>query len=277
MRKVGKNLNVKMVAAIGLCSFSLVAVVVSTVAWFTAFRAKENDGEMKVYTPDKIFKKLTIHEMTDIDYANVTYDFNKTPIATATYNEDTNNVDYSENFTIEMDTYDDLEQNHPVLMLIELNDTITATAQDPITVYAYCSNEEYFGLPDEDGNPKKPIQETGNPLSSVVAFYSHAYTTNEFNSSTITKETTYRFPMAEFDSASGFNRATFATFDDTTMEYVSFDQHKRLWYSETATVNYIAVICDYYRPAIEFVYSTYLSEEVLEDTIYFTCDWSMVI
>lgn len=277
MKKVGRNLNIKMVAAVALCSFSVVAVAVSTIAWFTAYRSKGSEGGMRIYTPDKIFKKMTIHEIVNIDYANVKYSFDKDPIASATYNKTTGRVETSENFTIEMDTYNDLEQNHPVLMLVELIDTITATSDDPITVYASSSNTEYFGVPDETGNPKNEILREGNPLSSVVAFYTKAYTTAELNNASITTATTYDFPIAELDNTSGFTRETFSTFDDTTMEFIGFTQNKRLWGTETATVNYIAIICDYYRPAIEFVYSTYLSEEVLEDTIYFTCDWSMVI
>lgn len=277
MKKIGKNLNFKMVAAVALCSFSVVAVAVSTIAWFTAFRSKNSEGGMRIYTPDKIFKKMTIHEINNIDYANVKYSFDKEPIATATYNKTTGRVETSENFTIEMETYTDLEQNHPVLMLVELIDTVTATTDDPITVYASSSNTEYFGAPDETGNPKNTILREGNPLSSVVAFYTKAYTTAEISNASITTSDSYVFPIAELDNTSGFQRETFSTFNDATMEFIGFTQNKRLWSSTTASVNYIAIICDYYRPAIEFVYSTYLSEEVLEDTIYFTCDWSMVI
>lgn len=274
-REIGHNQKMKMVMAIGLCCFSVVAVAVSSVAWFTALRKKDASNGMQVFTPDKIFKKMTIHNIYDIDYVNVQYKFDKNPVATAEYNPTTGQVETSDNFTIEMDTYEDLEQNHPVLMLVELMDEITATSLDPITVYATSTNDEYFGVPDEDGNPKNPILQEGNPLSSVVAFYTNSYTGDELSSSTITTATTYNFPIAELKTDSGFVRETFSTFEEDS--FIDFTQNKRLWSTETKTVKYIAIIVDYYRPAIEFIYSTYLSEEVLEDTIYFTCDWSMVI
>ncbi len=286
-RLPGQNQKIKLVAAISLSAFSMIAVVVSTIAWFAAARRKGNDNGMSILTPDKRFKSMSIHNVVNADYRTAIYQFDYNPVATAVYNETTGNVDYSENFTIEMETYNDLEQNHPVLMLVELVETVTATADEPLTVYASSTSTEYFGLPDEDGSPKNEILQEGNPLSSVVNFFSKAMRNtdpllNSFGSYTDTDAgvtySTYNFPMAEFKTNyDGFTRESFVQFNDETMEYQDFIQNKNLISLTSGSYEYIAIIVDYYHAAVEYVYSTFLSEEALEDTIYFTCDWSMVI
>lgn len=285
-RLPGQNQKIKMLAAIGLSGFSLVAVVVSTIAWFTALRNQKNDNGMNVYSPEKRFKSMTIHNVLDIDYVNGIYSFDRNAVASAAYNASTGLVDYSDNFTIEMETYQDLEQNHPVLMIVELEGSVTATSDEPLTVYASSTSTEYFGLPDADGSPKNEILQEGNPMSSVVHFFSKALRSNDPLLTTVGSYTddedvshqTYDFPAAEFkENYDGFDRQSFVQFDDETMEYQDFIQNKNLLKLESGTYEYIAIIVDYYHAAIEYVYSTFLSEEVLEETIYFTCDWSMVI
>lgn len=285
-RLPGQNQKIKLVAAAGLSLFSMVAVVVSAIAWFSAIRRKGNDNGMNILSPDKRFKSMTIHNILDIDYVNGIYKFDREEVASAEYNETTGLVDYSDNFTIEMETYNDLEQNHPVLMIVELNGTVEATEDEPLTVYASSTSTEYFGLPDENGSPKNEILERGNPMSSVVHFFSKALRSNDSLLTTIGSYTddesvphqTYNFPAAEFkENYDGFDRQSFVQFDDVNMEYQDFIQNKNLLKEESGSYEYIAIIVDYYHAAVEYVYSTFLSEEVLEDTIYFTCDWSMVI
>lgn len=290
-RKPGSNQRIKLISAIGLSMFSLVAVAVSSVAWFTAMRRTGSDGTMRVTSTEKRFKKITLHNVVFEDYVNGTYKFDRNPVATAEYQESTGQVSYSEHFTIEMDTYNDLEQNHPVLMLVELNGTVTATSEEPLTVYASSTSTEYFGIANPDGTPKNEIKRTGNPLSSVVNFFSKALRSNDSLITTIGSYTdssgeqqvtyqTYDFPMVQFitePAYAGFERESFVQFDDETMEYQDFIQNKNLLQMNSGSAEYIAILVDYYHPAVEYVYSTFMSEEVLDDTIYFSCDWSMVI
>ena len=293
-RLPGQNQKIKMVAAAGLSLFSLCAVVVSAIAWFSAIRRKGNDNGMNILSPDKRFKSMTIHNILDIDYVNGIYKFDREEVASAEYNETTGLVEYSPDFTITMDTYNDLEQNHPVLMIVQLNGQVEASTDEPLTVYASSTSTEYFGLPDENGSPKNEILEEGNPMSSVVHFFSKAMLANDSLLTTTGTYTetfvdeneeeqtktyqTYEFPAAEFKpNYAGFDRQSFVQFDDETMEYKDFIQNKNLLKETTGTYEYIAIIVDYYHAAVEYVYSTFLSEQVLENTIYFTCDWSMVI
>lgn len=288
-RKPGSNQRIKLISAIGLSMFSLVAVAVSSVAWFTAMRRTGSDGTMRVTSTEKRFKKITLHNVVFDDYVNGIYKFDRNPVATATYIESTGQVSYSPNFTIVMDTYNDLEQNHPVLMLVELNGTITATEEEPLTVYASSTSTEYFGIAKADGTPKNEIKRSGNPLSSVVNFFSKSMMANDTLITTVGSYTdyseeepviyqTYDFPMVQYKPAyAGFDRESFVQFNDETMEYQDFIQNKNLLQMNSGSAEYIAIIVDYYHPAVEYVYSTFMSEEVLDDTIYFSCDWSMVI
>ena len=278
-----KNQKLRLVAAVGLCFFSVVAVVTATVAWFTAFRKSDdgNDG-MKVHSPHGYFASMTLHSLTatgGIDYLNEEFHFKKTPDATATYNNTTGLVDYDPDpYNIVMSTYSDLDQHSPVLMLITLTSTISASPSNPVTVYAACDKDYYFGEKDANGEPTHAIQRNGNPLSSVVAFYSKGYT----SLAGITEESYYNVPVAEWDDESGFERRTFVTFDEdeespTYSEYQSFTQRKNIVEIDEGSVLYIAVIVDYYHYALEYVYNTFIGNTTLDETIYFSCDWNMVI
>ena len=290
---IAKNQKLRLVAAVGLCFFSVVAVVTATVAWFTAFRKSddENNG-MTIVNPYGYFSRMDLYELTDtggIDYANEKFHFKKTPKASAVLDPNDGTIDYGEpgTFTIEMDTYSDLDQHSPILMLITLNETITQTAQKPVTVYAACDKDYYFGEKEDNpsspnyGQPKNEIKvwdeehQTGekNPLSSVVAFYSKAYT----SLASITETNYYNVPIAEYDAESGYTRETFVQFNETTTEYQSFIQRKNLYEGTTGDVLYIAIVVDYYHYALEYVYNTFIGNTTLEDRIYFECDWNMVI
>ena len=145
----------------------------------------------------------------------------------------------------------------------------------------------YFGEKEDDpnsenyGQPKNEIKiwdeehQTGekNPLSSVVAFYSKAYT----SLASITETNYYNVPIAEYDAESGYTRETFVQFNETTTEYQSFIQRKNLYEGTTGDVLYIAIVVDYYHYALEYVYNTFIGNTTLEDRIYFECDWNMVI
>ena len=286
-----RNPKLRLVAAAGLCFFSVVAVVTATVAWFAAASRKEDDNSnMSIVNPYGYFSRMDLYELTEtggIDYANEKFHFNKTAKAYAVFNSSTGSIDYSPNFTIEMDTYSDLDQHSPILMIITLNETITQTAQKPVTVYAACDKDYYFGEKESDptspnyGQPKNEIKiwdeehQTGekNPLSSVVAFYSKAYT----SLASITETNYYNVPIAEYDEDSGYDRETFVQFDETTTEYQSFIQRKNLYEGTSGDVLYIAIVVDYYHYALEYVYNTFIGNETLDGRIYFECDWNMVI
>lgn len=283
-----KNQKVRLVAAAGLCLFTAVAVTTATVAWFTAFRkSDDNSDNMTIVNPYGYFHSMSLHKLTvdgegevnGIDYRNNKFYFQQTPSATATFNTRNGLIDYSDNFNIEMETYSDLDQHSPVLMLITLNETVTATQEKPVTVYAYCDKNYYFGQKNAHGEPEHEIQREGNPLSSVVAFYSQGFTSLTPITGTGEHAGTYVTPIAQYEEESDYERETFVQFDEQTSEpaAVPFIQNKNIVSIETGSVLYIAVIVDYYHYALEYVYNTFLGNTTLEETIFFSCDWNMVI
>ena len=282
-------MNIKLVSAIGLCSFSVVAIAVSTIAWFTSIKVVDNSNNgMRVISPNSYFDYMTLHEVVNVDYANQTYQFDRTEKGRAYLDGDTGAVLTSDNFEVEMEEFSLMEPYHPVLMLIHLNKEYNLDDEneeiDHVNVYAESENTDYFARMGTDGNPANEIQQTGNPLSSVVAFYAKSYlstdaaiaTAGSYEGSEKTY-TTYNFPMPELVANTGFTRTTFVQFNETTSEYDSFDSTQNLFRATTGKHEYIAIIVNYYSYALEYVYSTYLSNPILNETIEFSCDWSMVI
>ncbi len=302
--QVGKHNKVKLVAAIGLCSFSTVAVVVSTVAWFTAFRKADNENNnTTIITPTGILDSISLHQLEAFDYTNKKYKFNQTPIGTATVDEQ-NAIQYEGDFTIAMETYDDLEQHHPILMLIHLNKQYPASEDDDtvVNIYASATTSTYFGIEGKDennnptGEPATPIQpgyiEEGgevvenpdkNPLSSVVQFWTlpmidngKSDVTTELNYHRNDTDSTYDYEMPQLITGTNpYVNESFVKFNG--YEFDEFVQNRNIYTRSTESVEYIAVIVDYYHEAIEYVYSKYIGYEPLDDRIFFACDWNMVI
>lgn len=269
-----------MAAAIALSAFSVVSIIVATVAWFTSLKVIDNDNShMSVVSPNAIFKKLTLHDVVNVDYDNKALQFDRTPSATAEFNETTMKIDYSEGFGFEMGTFENMDMYHPVLMLIQLQEETTATTEHPVSVVANSTSTEYFAIAKADGTPKNEIKESGNPLSSVVEFFSHGFVSDDDFIKTpgsYSTFSTYDTPFPEIDKETDYVRSAFSTFD-ANEEYKSFEPKQTLYKTTTDTVEYIAIIVDYYQVALTYVYSTFLSEDVLNDIIYFSCDWGMVI
>ena len=120
--KTGRHMNIKLVSAIGLCSFSVVAVTVSTIAWFASLTAIENKNEgMRVIAPNGYFDYLSLHEAVNIDYANQTFQFNREEKGRASFDRQTGGVTTTGDFSIDMGEFSLIEPNHPLLMLIHLN------------------------------------------------------------------------------------------------------------------------------------------------------------
>ncbi len=304
-KEISKHNKLKLVSAIGLCSFSLVAVVVSTVAWFTAYRKADNENNnTTIITPTGILDYISLHQLKAYDYVNKKYQFDQTAVGTATVDEQ-NSIKYDGDFTIEMGTYDDLEQHHPILMLIHLNKQYPTSDDDDtvVNIYASANTTTYFGIEgtDEDGNPTgepaTPIQpgyiQEGeevvenpdkNPLSSVVQFWtlpmidnSESDVTTELNYHRNDTDSTYDYEMPQLldDADNHYTNASFVKFNG--YEFSEFVQNRNIYTRTDEDVEYIAVIVDYYHEAIEYVYSKYIGYEPLDDRIFFACDWNMVI
>ena len=287
-----KRLNkktTKIVAATGMTIFSLFAVCAATFAWFATNRDVDSSGMQVSVDASGYFYKLSIHNAVTISDSQYRFDTNpwgtvqienwKTRRLISSFSSD----------SCFMGSYDYLEKNHPVLFLIQLGDdsvaNYTATSVDPITVKAKTETDFYLGdnaagrtvyAPDEINYSQGHF----NPLSSVVKYSSRVFAdstaldaiTSE-RSVTLSDVTydTYDFSVNQLS-----NTGSFVEFDNQD-SYTSFEQHPVIYSTTSATVKYIAVVFDFYELAMETIYGAFLGDEVLTDTIGFTCDWTMVI
>ena len=132
-------------------------------------------------------------------------------------------------------------------------------------------------------------------LSSVINFFcsdtsSELYNKNGDENTTLIN-TTYTAAnlknMEETRAAKADNPdavvpdLTFTYIDNDTDE-VSFNQEPSIYKSEAnTTVRYISIVIDYYSDALDYIYSTYLGNDTLENDflgqLFFLCDWELEI
>lgn len=263
-KPTGRGVNIKLVASVALCGFSVVVCAVGTMAWFSARRVSNSDnGSIQVVSPTGIFSKMYIHPCLtegdsvhefDINYSGYFY-----------YDAASDSVKPSSNdLTITMGTYDLLDRHHPLLLVIELNQEYTVSNAIPVAVYGQTS-EIFIGARNPNQNP---VAVSGNPLSSVVEFFSYGYSATGYTA------------ICDADSIN-------VPISNTTNSFVDFDEEDGTGYvresvdfyraSNGDTVKYITIVLDYYEAALEYIYNVFLGNEILDDRIGFTCDWEMII
>ncbi len=120
MMKAGKK-TLKIIAATAVASFSLVAAVVSTMAWFLAINTvKESDVNIEVDDPSDSVSEITFHKYRGLS-TDAYYLFNPDPEAKLIITNKTISIDADPSFTgITLDTYTSEERHHPLLMLLKL-------------------------------------------------------------------------------------------------------------------------------------------------------------
>lgn len=285
-----KDMKLKFASAIALCGFSVVALVLGTFAWFTAARVKNNQQDsISVVNPSGLFKQMTIHNAVNVirnvniveeqEVVTYTYQFNQTAEGTVTYNPITHKPGYTGNTNISMGVYDLLDRHHPVLLLIELIEQVQTTAEIGVSVSA-TTESSFLG----ESTAEEPVAVNGNPLSSVVESFSSGYTQAELNALKQTNGYSYTDPDTE--ETTNYNTINIAGQDDTVAfaqfdnndNYTGFDPEISLYNApQSTTLQYVGIVFDFYEEALEYIYNTFLGNEILEDRVGFTCDWEMII
>ena len=283
-------MKLKFASAIALCGFSVVALVLGTVAWFTAVRVRNNDQDsISVVNPSGLFKQMTIHNAVNVirnvhyidetEVINYTYQFDQNPEGTITYNIAKRKAEFDGDTSVSMGVYDLLDRHHPVLLLIELTGEVTTSADVSVSVTA--STESIF-IGEKTG--ENPVTVNGNPLSSVVEAYSNAYTQTQLDEIKQSNGYSYTDPDTQqttsyntFNINSSLETVSFAQFDEDDT-YTGFDNEISLYSAPTGKkLQYVGVVFDFYEEALEYIYNTFLGNELLEDRVGFTCDWEMII
>ena len=120
MKRAG-NKTLKIIAATAVASFSLVAAVVSTVAWFImANKVKGTDINVVIDDPSDSVAEITFHKYRGLSTDSY-YLFNPDPEATLRIENKQIILDAPADFNgITLDTYSANDRHHPLLMLFKL-------------------------------------------------------------------------------------------------------------------------------------------------------------
>lgn len=289
MKKQPRNNGLKIVAATGMSIFTLFTVFCATYAWFSMNISSKTEGNrISVEPASGKFYKLSIHNAVSI--SDTQFGFDANPWGTIQIeNWRTRRLitNYSSD-SFFMGSYDYLEKMHPVLFLFQFGDdgveNYTASADEPISIKA-STNIDYYVGDNAAGRTLYPIDEIDvsqghfNPLSSVVKYSSRVFASAEDLDDIKTENNMIggvTYDTYDFSTEDLSGEGSFVAFDEQDL-YDSFEQEPVLYSTTSATVKYVAVVFDYYELAMETIYGAFLGDEVLSDTLSFTCDWTLVI
>lgn len=318
MKKVGKK-NIKIIAATSMAIFSLAATFSASFAWFLAIRDENEDveqipfnavnGKLKAVYFHKFASKVVNEETLEA----TSFTFNSAYSGKITYNWETNTPNYSGDATVKLDPYDPLDPEHPVLMVFELSEAYTVQYAGDVKISGVTDVEGYLGARNASGAPVYNLKGNGVyysetnaqdssktdyyfALSSVIDFICTDSASDLYNYDGSGNTTTLINPTYTVSSLRNRDMSIAAkaadpeavvpdlsftsinNADDTT----SFKQKPSIYTSqEGTTIKYISIIVDYYRDAVEYIYSTYLGNSTLENEfkydLNFLCDWGLEV
>ena len=118
MKRAGKK-SLKIIAAMSIATFSLVAAITSTVAWFImANKVKSSDIQVVVDDPSDSVGEISFHKYLGLS-TDKYYLFNPTPEAKLIIENKQIRIDAAPGFQgITLDTYTSEDRHHPLLYLM---------------------------------------------------------------------------------------------------------------------------------------------------------------
>lgn len=267
----GRKSPLRILAATSVTLFSLLSVFTATAAWFDSSRTFNNGmSQMNINTTVEV-ESISVHQALK---ANATgYYFNKTAAATYMPGQ-------SESTGLPMDPANDpfspLEPYHPVLMVINYRQTINVAQLGQVSIDA--STNQGFVCSIEDQPSSQSLQQSGNPLSCIVDFFTLPYdeeTALPTSSLTIDQQsvTAYYYTPSEIKTGN-WTTSHFAYMEDSSAH---FRQNINLCTVTTGSVGKIAVIMEYNIEVISFIYGQYIGAGVLDNNISFSCDWTLYV
>ncbi|MCR5491002.1 MAG: hypothetical protein K6F32_02600 [Bacilli bacterium] len=290
------KLNLKIIAATSMCIFSLFALFSGTIAWFNVTQAAtDNANNMGVAKTTSALKKITFHaqvgtkSVTEGETTTSYYLFEKAEYASITVSDNVASAlsfntdsgaykdwDEKDDKTATLATYSLLAQDHPILMLFELE---SYTASDPRSIVLdFTTSSTYLG-----SKERGQVTNNNNPLSSVVQFASFGLTADlpsggAYTSSTQTYSETYLYGEVRgitYDKkwVSISDEEEPVIDDDGKINIFSnLDQN-----GDPSSTVYakIGVVMNYNIDSLEYIYNKFLGETVLDSSLYFDWDWTM--
>lgn len=291
--------TLKIIAATAMSIFTLFSVFSASLAWFEMIKNVDDNANNMPINKRERFSKISYHHFTGVPTDDACT-FNPTPYASITYNPETKTFSKPVNgagqeidgFDLVMEQYDPMNKHKPVLVVAELTDEVDTNTNSEVQVLAKTDTDDFLGSKNANHQtkyalgPSSPMKiATINnkdyyPLSSVICFRAQAFSLNEYN--TWSNNGTSYSVSGLTSNTSDWIHPTDHNFAeaDVDADYSIFYQDSTIYNSTSVgdtKVKYVAVIVDYYDLAIEYIYSAYLGNTVLEETydyvLNFTCDW----
>ncbi len=287
-----KNL-INIVALTSMTIFSLFSVFSGAAAWFASAQTYTGDAdEMKVGVRSSVVTKISFHAQVgtksvteNADTTNY-YLFEKDEYASLAIS---NNIPSALTFNTESGAYKDwnakadktstlstyslLSQDHPILILFTL-EAYTADAPREVVI-DFSTDSGYLGFSDT-------IAQSGNPLSSIVEFHSFGLTSalpsgGAYTSATQSYSDTYQYGTVRgitYDKkwASISNNET-ASFDDDGV--INLFSNVENGNPSSNVYTQVGVVMNYSVASLEYIYNKFLGNNVLDNNLFFTWDWTM--
>jgi len=270
--------------------FSLLTVFSATAAWFGMNKDVDTSGtNINVVNPNGKLDSIeffTFKEMMNDGIDNTGFKFNTTAVGSMSFNYATETVTTTGDTSISLDNFTLLNPEHPLLLIFNLNGEYSL-GEDEFIIRALTERTSFLG--ERSSIDGSPVHDLSNPssylrkdettqtayyaLSSVARFLYQELSDDDY--ATLTSGTSLDFAYTSLT-----NNENFVSIDNAT-ETSSFNSNPTFYASTNNTVSHVALVIDYFNDAIEYIYSTYLGDDVLEDTydyiLHFECDWSMEV
>ena len=273
----------KIISATAMTIFSLFAAFMGTMAWFMSVRNVDNTADqLQVSASNRKFSRMTLHKY--IETADGQYKFEQTPSGTFSYNWGSETTGYNrdtahyegDSLSAFMGEYSLMYPSHPFLALIEYSELVVTDATENSIIITANTERNFIGAQNDDGSFKEELTTTNNPLSSIIKFNTTSYA-NLNNNKTGTTSYDFNIPNS-WDH--------FVNITKDNKDNLVFDEEDGGWensktlisVTDGTSIQYIAIIFNYYEEALEYIYNIYLGSPVLEqESVPFQCDCAMVI
>ena len=303
MKKVNsklKNVTTK-IAMVSIIVFPLVALMHATFAWFLAQRNVNNGINGIVATlPNKVIDKLYVFQEAKDDGGNNIYrKYNKEYSAVF----DVNKNQWAEGAGIEdklgLGTYSSLYPLHSSLMVLKVNENVTSDDINKfsLNIVTGTNYEDSLVFRGNNTHPRKLLNDKGNPLSSIVTF-NYASTSNEMLTGTNLSDGYIDFYSKINDKkelvldGTPFINDAFYTMNKNNDGVEVYSKKISIVNPNSQTgqsiiskdTKYVVIMVEYFNEGLQYIYSLNIGNPNLEpkqdsngdNTISFTCDWSIV-
>jgi len=260
--KTRLGINLKIASATSVVVFTLLVAFIGTYTWFQAVKGAHNGADnMIIEKTEGSVTGYSIHEYYGITDDESTWGFNPTPTTSIVFGDD-----QGSSSPLSMGEYSLDNPDHPVLVLFSVEGSFQTIIAKTSSVYLASSDAT--------------LEQSGNPLSSVIETQSLTFTNDpknngkqtgnliDENGSTVSR--TY-MPIVKNSLSS---KSSFVTFVGNTPRY---EQQTKFFEGDITGKSYIGIVLNYNSESLNYIFSYYLGHTYLTNGLQFSCDWSLEV